>query len=63
MKKSVLTFVTALCLSPLFAQPDVPSPGAPGGGAPAPFGFVELLIAAGAAYGGKKMYDKNKEGK
>ncbi len=28
---------------------------------PTPFGFVELLIGAGALYGGKKVYDKWKK--
>jgi hypothetical protein len=52
-----LTLLLALCLFCAFAayaQPDVPD-------APVPFGFVELLIGAGALYGGKKVYDKNKK--
>ncbi len=39
----------------LSAQPSPPTPG--GGNAPTPFGFLELLIGAGALYGGKKAYD------
>lgn len=42
------------------AQSQGPPP-PPGSNNPAPFGFVELLIGAGALYGGKKAYDKKKE--
>lgn len=38
------------------AQPDQGNPG----GSPTPFGFVEVLLVAGAAFGGKKAYDKVK---
>ena len=43
-----LTFLTLLCL-PAFCQPEDPD-------APTPFGLVEILIGAGALYGGKKVY-------
>ena len=36
-----------------FTQPGNPSE-------PVPFGFVELLVGAGALYGAKKVHDKNK---
>ncbi len=54
MKNVMLTGLLLLCFS-LFvqAQPDGPD-------APAPFGFVELLIGAGALYGGKKVYESKK---
>ena len=50
MKNSLL-FTAALCLIALglFAQPGNPT-------APAPFGAIELLIAGGAALGGKYYY-------
>jgi hypothetical protein len=38
-----------------FAQPDAPNP------APTPFGFVELLIGAGALYGGRKVHQARKK--
>ncbi len=38
----------------LMAQPANPT-------SPTPFGFVELLIGAGALYGGKKAYDQRKK--
>lgn len=44
-----------LCAFGAIAQPDLPNP------APTPFGFLEILIGAGALYGGKKVYDKKKE--
>ncbi|AEV31057.1 hypothetical protein [Owenweeksia hongkongensis] len=45
--------LSVVAMGVLMAQPGNPS-------APAPFGFVELLIGAGAAYGGYKAY-KNKK--
>ncbi len=39
---------------PVFSQPEEPD-------APTPFGLVELLIGAGALYGGKKVYDSRKK--
>lgn len=39
----------------LDAQPTGPT------GSPTPFGFVEALIIAGAAYGGKTLITKNKQ--
>lgn len=51
-------FLTAAFLLVLgfvaFAQPSGPN------ATPTPFGGVALLAAAAAAYGGKKVYDKNK---
>jgi len=60
MKKLVYTIAIALGVS--FAADAQPSQGNPGG-APTPIGGVALLVAAGAALGGKKAYDayKNKE--
>ena len=41
----------------------VAQPGNPGGNPdnPVPLGGIELLIAAGAAFGAKKWFDKNKK--
>lgn len=60
MNKYVFT-LALICLvalggSELLAQGPPPPPGSGN----APFGFVELLIAGGAALGGKKLYDKQK---
>ncbi len=49
----LLAFV-ALCSTSALAQPEDPD-------APTPFGLVEVLIGAGAIYGGKKAYDKRKK--
>ena len=54
----VLALVFIIVLGDLMAQAPPPPPGSNN---PAPFGFVELLIGAGALYGGKKAYDKKKE--
>ncbi|GEM_PF-2089347 len=56
----LLAFIFVLTLGELAAQAPPPPPGSNN---PAPFGFVELLIGAGALYGGKKAYDKRKEQK
>ena len=48
-----LSFLIILTL-PAFSQPEDPD-------APTPFGFVELLIGAGALYGGRKVYQKTKQ--
>ncbi len=73
MKKILikLTFITAFTITStvLFAQGPPSPPGDPGGGDPigggAPIGSgVGVLLALGAAYGGKKLYTfygKNKE--
>lgn len=54
MKKFVITIVFFCAGIALYAQPSQGNPG----GAPAPIdGGISLLIAAGAAYGGKKAYD------
>ena len=57
MKKLVLTIVVFCAGIALYAQPQDGNPG----GAPAPLGGISLLIAAGAAYGGKKAYDVYKK--
>ncbi|HAD95772.1 MAG TPA: hypothetical protein DCG19_00120 [Cryomorphaceae bacterium] len=52
--KYTLTLALLIILTlPAFSQPEDPD-------APTPFGFVELLIGAGALYGGKKMYNQKK---
>lgn len=58
MRNTILTlgFVVAGALA-LEAQPNQGNPG----GAPTPIGGVALLVAAGAALGGKKLYDANKK--
>ncbi|MGB0177442.1 MAG: hypothetical protein ACPF9D_09760 [Owenweeksia sp.] len=54
--KYTLTLTLLIILTlPAFSQPEDPD-------APTPFGFVEILIGAGALLGGKKAYD-NKRGK
>ncbi len=40
-----------------FAQPTGGGPGTP-----APFGFLEILIGAGALYGAKKAHDQKRKG-
>ena len=51
-----LILICAICSSfGLWAQPNNPS------FAPTPLPGVALLIAAGAAYGAKKMYDQKEE--
>lgn len=56
MKKLVLTLSLGLILSTaIWAQPQGP-------GAPVPFGAIELLLLAGAGFGAKKIFDKNKKG-
>ena len=53
-------FVFFVAASSAFAQPSGGGPG--GGGDPdVPLGGIELLIAAGAAFGAKKWFDKNKK--
>lgn len=59
MKKIIIAAIIILGATTVSAQPAEGNPG----GAPAPFGFVELLIAAGAAYGGKKAYDVHRKEK
>lgn len=56
MKKVIISSIIVLSAVALKAQPAKGNPGT----TPTPFGFVELLVAAGAAYGGKKAYDKKK---
>jgi len=68
MKKTILLLGLTLIAftAPLLAQP--PDPGG-GGGGPGCFpppcipidGGLSLLLAAGVAYGGKKIYELNKE--
>lgn len=50
MKTISLTLLLLLVATLGFAQPGNPT-------APTPFGFVEILALAGAAYGGKKVRD------
>lgn len=52
MKSIVLLFGLMLVSQLAFGQPGSPS-------APAPLGFVELLIGSGIAFGGYKGYKKN----
>jgi hypothetical protein len=54
MKKFISTIVLLFVANIALAQPAGP-------GSPVPFGFVELLIGAGAIYGGKKTLDARKE--
>tara|TARA_B100000678_G_scaffold284435_1_gene285988 strand:+ start:545 stop:715 length:171 start_codon:yes stop_codon:yes gene_type:complete len=49
MKKTTLLFILFTCSFTLYAQPEEPD-------APTPFGLLEILIGAGALYGGKKAY-------
>lgn len=57
MKSLYIIFVFVLFTNLSIAQPSKGNPG----GAPTPFGFTEVLLAAGLFYGGKKAYDKKKE--
>ncbi len=58
MKKHTIILALFLLTGTLsYGQPDEGNPGS----SPAPFGFVELLVAAGAALGGKKIYDAKKK--
>ncbi len=57
MKKLILTLAIVGLGYCVNAQPGAGAPGT----TPTPFGFVELLMAAGAAFGGKKIYDAKKK--
>lgn len=58
MKKIIATLTLALGLGvTAYAQPGQGNPGQ----SPTPIGGVSLLIAAGAALGGKKAYDAYKK--
>lgn len=64
MKKIIkLTLITSLLLTGIFTLNA--QPGDPGGGGdpdnPVPITGIEYLIAAGAAFGAKKIYDKKKK--
>lgn len=60
MKKLIIASVFTLFGMALYAQPAEGNPG----GAPAPIdGGISLLLAAGAAYGGKKAYDAYQKSK
>lgn len=70
-KKIILSLVFSFAVSFAFAQMTAPTPPDPvgpggddpvGGGAPVGSGLV-ILLAAGAAYGGKKTYSLLKENK
>lgn len=52
--KTILTAVAILCVTALMAQPPAP-PATPIDGG------LSLLLAAGGAYGVKKLYDKRKK--
>ena len=52
MKKYFLTLAFILSVCALSAQPSNPNN-------PTPLPGIALLVAAGAAYGAKKMYDRN----
>ena len=57
MKVKILSsFALLFVVFTISAQPKEGKPNTP-----APIGGVGLLIAAGAALGGKKMYDKHKD--
>ncbi len=67
IKSILLSLFFIVILSSLNAQPDPPGGGhgngsneAPGGGVPIGSGLF-ILLGLGAAYGGKKLYDMNKE--
>ena len=53
MKKAILTLILVLSCSLIFAQPNPPAD-------PAPLPGIAWLIAAGAAFGAKKIYDQKK---
>lgn len=67
--KFVLIFLFIVCCTTIiFSMPPQPPGGGTGSGAPCwpppciPIdGGISLLIAAGAIYGGKKLYDARKE--
>ena len=60
MKRIKLAIVFFLVSLASFAQPGGGGPG--GGGDPdVPLGGIELLIAAGAAFGAKRWFDKSKK--
>jgi hypothetical protein len=55
--KLILTLGLILGYTALsFAQP-----GGGGPSTPAPFGFLEVLIGAGAVYGSKKLWDNHRK--
>jgi len=75
MKKIIYSvlFAATLLIAPITYGQDPPNPGStppqgegnyvggpPGGGAPIGSGLL-ILMALGAAYGGKKVYDFNKK--
>jgi len=63
-KKIIFTFFIILISNICFAPPPGPPTGGPGCWSPpcVPIdGGITLLIAAGAIYGGKKLYSKNKK--
>lgn len=57
MKRGIIIAAFVLVGGLLSAQPDRGNPN----NTPTPFGFVESLIAAGAVFGSKKVYDAKKE--
>ena len=57
----IIISTSVLCAQPGQGQP--PPGGGPGGGGPPglPIGCIELLVAAGALFGGKKWLEKGKK--
>lgn len=61
MKSSVFLFLFLLFATTYsLAQAQGPPP-PPGSNNPTPFGLVEILIGAGAAYGARASYKKRKQ--
>lgn len=50
-----------ISFSTIMAQPTQGDPGPPPDDNPVPITGIEYLIAAGAAFGAKKIYDKKKK--
>ncbi|MFT4739404.1 MAG: hypothetical protein ACI9XJ_000083 [Marivirga sp.] len=53
----IFSLLVALCFGSAFAQPGPPDPPVDN---PVPITGIEYLIAAGAAFGAKKIYEKKK---
>ncbi len=62
MKKIIKsTLIFSLLFIGIFTLKAQPGPPPPDGDNPVPFTGIEYLIAAGAAFGAKKIYDKKKK--
>ena len=59
MKSLNIKIALLLLIASGFSMNAQPTDGNPGD-APAPFGFTEVLLAAGAAFGGKTLYNRKK---